>query len=70
MELTDGETEVLKRILAMITKKPRDKLVVNPEDVGDLKTVLEKLEPCRLTIREAREIRRKAQEDAQKKVES
>lgn len=65
MELTDGEIEVLKRVLAMITKKPYDKFVVNSEDVGDLKAVLGKLEPRRLTIREARELRRKAQEDAE-----
>ena len=66
MLLTDEETEVLKRILAMIIKKPRDKLVVSPEDVGSLEAVLGKLEH-RPTIREARELRRKAAEDGQKK---
>ena len=65
MVLTDEEKEVLKRVLAMMTKKPRDTFVINPEDMGDLKTVLGKLEPRRPTIREARELRRKAQEDAE-----
>jgi hypothetical protein len=67
MELTDEENEVLKRILAMVMKKPRDKLVVSPKDMGSLEAVLGKLEPRRPTIREARELRRKAQEDAEAK---
>ena len=66
MDLTDEEKEVLKRVLTMMTKKPRDTFVVNPEDVGDLKGVLGKLEPRRPTIREARELRRKAHAETQK----
>ena len=63
MELTDGETEVLKRVLTMIMKKPRDKL---PPDIApeELQAIQEKLEH-RPTIREAREIRRKAAENAE-----
>jgi hypothetical protein len=66
MVLTDEEKEVLRRVLAMITKS-RDKPVkISPEDVGKLQTLLGKLDH-RPTIREAREIRRKAQEDANQK---